>query len=298
MKNMKKIVMFLAIVLFAIGMTFPAYAASTNTAQNNSTSSNTTNQTTTTKKSKTANTTTETKKKTTKTTKTTNSNKKQNNTQEENTVDNQTVTEDSNDEQADDTDNLLRLQSISVKGVSQKGEEEITVTPAFHADVYEYEATISKEITSLKIDAVANEADATIEVLGADSLKEGENTVTILVNNSATNEQQTYQIMVTQKETNTAGAYWKQYKKYLPYAIGVVAIIVLVICIIAGSSHMKKVRKIRENEFGGHIDLFDDDDYQIPGNVVNVSKESNESIVKESKVEERTGSRKKGKRFK
>lgn len=287
MKNMKKIVMFLAIVLFAIGMTFPAYAASTNTAKNNSTSSNTTNQTTT-----------ETKKKTTKTTKTTNSNKKQNNTQEENTVDNQTVTEDSNDEQADDTDNLLRLQSISVKGVSQKGEEEITVTPAFHADVYEYEATISKEITSLKIDAVANEADATIEVLGADSLKEGENTVTILVNNSATNEQQTYQIMVTQKETNTAGAYWKQYKKYLPYAIGVVAIIVLVICIIAGSSHMKKVRKIRENEFGGHIDLFDDDDYQIPGNVVNVSKESNESIVKESKVEERTGSRKKGKRFK
>lgn len=285
MKNMKKIVMFLAIVLFAIGMTFPAYAASTNTAKNNSTSSNTTNQTTTTKK-------------TTKTTKTTNSNKKQNNTQEENTVDNQTVTEDSNDEQADDTDNLLRLQSISVKGVSQKGEEEITVTPAFHADVYEYEATISKEITSLKIDAVANEADATIEVLGADSLKEGENTVTILVNNSATNEQQTYQIMVTQKETNTAGAYWKQYKKYLPYAIGVVAIIVLVICIIAGSSHMKKVRKIRENEFGGHIDLFDDDDYQIPGNVVNVSKESNESIVKESKVEERTGSRKKGKRFK
>lgn len=287
MKNMKKIVMFLAIVLFAIGMTFPAYAASTNTAKNNSTSSNTTNQTTT-----------ETKKKTTKTTKTTNSNKKQNNTQEENTLDNQTVTEDSNDEQADDTDNLLRLQSISVKGVSQKGEEEITVTPAFHADVYEYEATISKEITSLKIDAVANEADATIEVLGADSLKEGENTVTILVNNSATNEQQTYQIMVTQKETNTAGAYWKQYKKYLPYAIGVVAIIVLVICIIAGSSHMKKVRKIRENEFGGHIDLFDDDDYQIPGNVVNVSKESNESIVKESKVEERTGSRKKGKRFK
>lgn len=285
MKNMKKIVMFLAIVLFAIGMTFPAYAASTNTAKNNSTSSNTTNQTTTTKK-------------TTKTTKTTNSNKKQNNTQEENTVDNQTVTEDSNDEQADDTDNLLRLQSISVKGVSQKGEEEITVTPAFHADVYEYEATISKEITSLKIDAVANEADATIEVLGADSLKEGENTVTILVNNSATNEQQTYQIMVTQKETNTAGAYWKQYKKYLPYAIGVVAIIVLVICIIAGSSHMKKVRKIRENEFGGHIDLFDDADYQIPGNVVNVSKESNESIVKESKVEERTGSRKKGKRFK
>lgn len=292
MKNMKKIVMFLAIVLFAIGMTFPAYAASTNTAKNNSTSSNTTNQTTTTKKSKTANTTTETKKKTT------NSNKKQNNTQEENTVDNQTVTEDSNDEQADDTDNLLRLQSISVKGVSQKGEEEITVTPAFHADVYEYEATISKEITSLKIDAVANEADATIEILGADSLKEGENTVTILANNSATNEQQTYQIMVTQKETNTAGAYWKKYKKYLPYAIGVVAIIVLVICMIAGSSHMRKVRKIRENEFGGHIDLFDDDDYQIPGNVVNVSKEPNERIVREPKVEERTGSRKKGKRFK
>ena len=131
MKNMKKIVMFLAIVLFAIGMTFPAYAASTNTAKNNSTSSNTTNQTTTTKKSKTANTTTET----------TNSNKKQNNTQEENTVDNQTVTEDSNDEQADDTDNLLRLQSISVKGVSQKGEEEITVTPAFLLSIADFIST-------------------------------------------------------------------------------------------------------------------------------------------------------------
>lgn len=298
MKNTKKIVMFLAIVLFAFGMTFPAYAASTNTAKNSTTSSNTTNQTTTTKKSKTTNTTTETKKNTTKTTNTTTSNKKQNNTQEENTVDNQTVIEDSNDEQADDTDNLLRLQSISVKGVSQKGEKEITVTPAFHADVYEYEATISKEITSLKIDAVANEADATIEILGAESLKEGENTVTILVNNSATNEQQTYQIIVTQKETNTVNAYWEKYKKYFPYAIGVVVIIVLVICVIAGSSHMKKVRKIRENEFGGHIDLFDDDDYQIPGNVVNVSKEPNEGIVKEPKIEERTRNRKKGKRFK
>ena len=297
MKNTKKIMVFLTIVLFVIGMCFPAYAASTNTSKNNTTSSNTTNQTTT-KKSKTTNTTTETKKNTTKTTNTTTSSKKQNDTKEENTVDNQTVVEDSNDEQADDTDNLLRLESISVKGVSQKGEEEITVTPAFHADVYEYEATVSKEITSLKIDAVANEADATIEILGADSLKEGENTVTILANNSATNEQQTYQIMVTQKETNTAGAYWKKYKKYLPYAIGVVAIIVLVICMIAGSSHMRKVRKIRENEFGGHIDLFDDDDYQIPGNVVNVSKEPNERIVREPKVEERTGSRKKGKRFK
>lgn len=298
MRNTKKIVIFLVIVLFAIGMNCPAYAASTNTSKNNTTSSNTANQTTTTKKSKTTNTTTETKKNTTKTTNNTTSNKKQNNTQAENTVENQTVAEDSDDEQADDTDNLLRLQSISVKGVSQKGEEEITVTPAFHADVYEYEATISKEITSLKIDAVANEADATIEILGADSLKEGENTVTILVNNSSTNEQQTYQIMVTQKETNTVNAYWEKYKKYLPYAIGVVAVIVLVICIMAGSSHMKKVRKIRENEFGGHIDLFDDDDYQIPGNVVNVSKEPNESIVNEQKIEERTRNRKKGKRFK
>ena len=73
---------------------------------------------------------------------------------------------------------------------------DLELTPSFATDVYEYTVKYIGEDTSLDIQAVATDPNYTVEILGNEELKEGENIITILVSDEEGNNVATYQLTV------------------------------------------------------------------------------------------------------
>ena len=87
----------------------------------------------------------------------------------------------------------IQLEELSVEGY--------TLSPEFSGDVYSYTLTINDvNVKSLAINAKSDNEDATIEILGNEDLKLGENIVTILVKSEDEEEVTTYQIVVNIEE--------------------------------------------------------------------------------------------------
>lgn len=100
----------------------------------------------------------------------------------------------------------LALEKLIIKYTNQNGEVvEVPLTPEFISNIYEYSIeTLEYWVKSLDIEALANIEGATIEISGADSLKEGENIITITVKNKVTVEAQEEGTEATeQEETKT-----------------------------------------------------------------------------------------------
>lgn len=100
----------------------------------------------------------------------------------------------------------LALEKLIIKYTNQNGElVEVPLTPEFTSNIYEYSIeTLEYWVKSLDIEALANIEGATIEISGADSLKEGENVITITVKNKITMEPQEEGAEPTeQEETKT-----------------------------------------------------------------------------------------------
>lgn len=100
----------------------------------------------------------------------------------------------------------LALEKLIIKYTNQNGEVvEIPLTPEFISNVYEYSIeTLEYWVKNLDIEALANIEGATIEISGADSLKEGEDVITITVKNKITMEPQEEGAEPTeQEETKT-----------------------------------------------------------------------------------------------
>lgn len=100
----------------------------------------------------------------------------------------------------------LALEKLIIKYTNQNGEVvEVPLTPEFISNIYEYSIeTLEYWVKSLDIEALANIEGATIEISGADSLKEGENVITITVKNKIIMEPQEEGAEPTeQEETKT-----------------------------------------------------------------------------------------------
>lgn len=100
----------------------------------------------------------------------------------------------------------LALEKLIIKYTNQNGEVvEVPLTPEFISNIYEYSIeTLEYWVKSIDIEALANIEGATIEISGADSLKEGENVITITVKNKITMEPQEEGAEPTeQEETKT-----------------------------------------------------------------------------------------------
>ena len=100
----------------------------------------------------------------------------------------------------------LALEKLVIKYTNQNGEVvELPLTPEFISNIYEYSIeTLEYWVKNLDIEALANIEGATIEISGADSLKEGENVITITVKNKITIEPQEEGAEPTeQEETKT-----------------------------------------------------------------------------------------------
>ena len=153
-------------------------------------------------------------------------------------------------------ENTLKLQSLEIKGA--------TFSPAFDSSKYYYTAEMkindnSKDIT---VEAVANNANAKIEVIGNKGIKAGENLVSVIVSDSR--ETTVYEILINatvektiisnvenndkiQQVKNGVLEFFKDENKVIALLVAVaVILIIIIICIIKKISGKNRADKNRE----------------------------------------------------
>ena len=149
-----------------------------------------------------------------------------------------------------------------VLGLSILSIEGLKLSPEFKSEIYEYTATLEKDVDSLQINANANNEDATVEIVGNENLQQGENVITILVTNQKTEEVTTYQIIVNKNVTivETVQTSWLKPSTWgkeekIKIAIILVLIILIVWAIILKIKISKGNPKNKKVDFPGADEL-------------------------------------------
>ena len=117
---------------------------------------------------------------------------------QDNDVEPNIIDESEAEEQEEVEETKLLLTSLKVKNFE--------LTPEFNSEVYSYTININmkeKNVDKLDIDAIANAADATVEIIGNENLVEGENIITILVKSVDGEESVVYQIIVNKIDSSS-----------------------------------------------------------------------------------------------
>ena len=154
-----------------------------------------------------------------------------------------------------------------VNGLSNITIKDLELKPAFSSDVYEYTVDYIGEETSLDIQAVATDPSYTVEILGNEELKEGENTITILVSDTEGNNVATYQLTVNKSLVDEEALareeeqrQQEEQRRMFIIAGGIIAVIVIIVIIII----IKRRRnRAYAEEFSGvpFAGINDEDDY-------------------------------------
>lgn len=153
------------------------------------------------------------------------------------------------EEPTDDEEKVFGLSQLLVKGQN--------MSPKFSEDVYEYTIGLAEDLSSLEIEASANDENATVEIVGNENLQNGENIITILVSNAETGENATYQIIVNknvQDETAVGKVDWLKpstwgTREKIIVGVAIALIMIIIVAIVI------KVRLARR----------EDDDMDLPG---------------------------------
>ena len=153
-------------------------------------------------------------------------------------------------------ENTLKLQSLEIKGA--------TFSPAFDSSKYYYtaEMKINDDSKDITVEAVANNANAKVEVIGNKGIQAGENLVSVIVSNSS--ETTVYEILINatvektiisnvenndkiQQVKNGVSEFFKDENKVIALLVAVaVILIIIIICIIKKISGKNKADKNRE----------------------------------------------------
>ena len=153
-------------------------------------------------------------------------------------------------------ENTLKLQSLEIKGA--------TFSPAFDSSKYYYtaEMKINDDSKDITVEAVANNANAKVEVIGNKGIQAGENLVSVIVSNSS--ETTVYEILINatvektiisnvenndkiQQVKNGVSEFFKDENKIIALLVAVaVILIIIIICIIKKISGKNKADKNRE----------------------------------------------------
>lgn len=98
------------------------------------------------------------------------------------------------------------INSILLKGIKENGEtENITLSPEFNKDIYEYTCNVSAQINKIEIEKEAGQYTNSIIVKGLEKLKVGENIITLMLS-AEDHQAKTYTIKVIKEETVEASA--------------------------------------------------------------------------------------------
>ena len=145
----------------------------------------------------------------------------------------------STEEEEPETTESLSLSSLVIKNFN--------LSPDFDPETYEYTIGLREDIDSLEIEAKANNSNATVEIVGNENLKDGENIITILVSNAETEEYATYQIIVNKNaESEIAGTVdWTNpstwgLKEKIIIGVAILLVIVIIVAIIIKVKLAKK----------------------------------------------------------
>ena len=153
-------------------------------------------------------------------------------------------------------ENTLKLQSLEIKGA--------TFSPEFDSSKYYYtaEMKINDDSKDITVEAVANNANAKIEVIGNKGIKAGENLVSVIVSDSR--ETTVYEILINatvektiisnvenndkiQQVKNGVLEFFKDENKVIALLVAVaVILIIIIICIIKKISGKNRADKNRE----------------------------------------------------
>lgn len=153
-------------------------------------------------------------------------------------------------------ENTLKLQSLEIKGA--------TFSPAFDSSKYYYtaEMKINDDAKDITVEAVANNANAKVEVIGDKGIQAGENLVSVIVSDSK--ETTVYEILINatvektiisnvenndkiQQVKNGVSEFFKDENKVIALLVAVaVILIIIIICIIKKISGKNKADKNRE----------------------------------------------------
>ena len=150
---------------------------------------------------------------------------------------------------------ILGLSTLEIKGINLDKE--------FYIDTYEYTVTLEKDINFLDIEAIANNEDVTIEIVGNENLQQGENLITILVTNKKTEEVVTYQIIVNKNITAVEEIIQKSWlrpstwgkEEKIKIAIILVLVILIIWAIILKIKISKESHKNKKVDFPGAEEL-------------------------------------------
>ena len=141
----------------------------------------------------------------------------------------------------------LKLDSLQIEGLE--------LNPVFDEDTFYYTSSlVDTELTSLNVNAVANDETANVEVIGADNLVDGENLINIIVSND--DETTIYQVnvdvdMLGEKEKEVDNVITRV-RKIINYALwgfaGFLLVIVLILIIVLIRKIIKRKKYGKEEE--------------------------------------------------
>ena len=141
----------------------------------------------------------------------------------------------------------LKLASLQIEGLE--------LNPVFDEDTFYYTSSlVDTELTSLNVNAAANDETANVEVIGADNLVDGENLINIIVSND--DETTIYQVnvdvdMLGEKEKEVDNVITRV-RKIINYALwgfaGFLLVIVLILIIVLIRKIIKRKKYGKEED--------------------------------------------------
>lgn len=199
-------------------------------------------------------------------------------------------------------------------GLAELSIEGLKFEPQFQTDIYEYKAELKENLEKLNITTLATEANSTIEIIGNENLKNGENIITIMVKDENDTKTALYQIIVNKTfeeqevilDTEQEKEQQEKMKEMiiLSAAVGVILVIVIAVIVV-------KVKKSRNTNgryipYENLVDDYDEEDEVEEQTIedteeneqleeqITEDEEDNEFYEEEPKKKKRS----KGKRFK
>lgn len=147
-----------------------------------------------------------------------------------------------NNEEEQEQNEELALTTLEVEGLK--------LEPEFSPEIYSYTINMEEDYSNIKINAIANQEDATIKIDGTEELLEGENIVNIIVTSKDGSDIKTYQITVNkivlsseiistdEKIENTTTN--ENDNKMMMIILGIVVVLAIIVLIIILVKNKKK----------------------------------------------------------
>ena len=153
------------------------------------------------------------------------------------------------------------------KGLKKLKINNLSLSPEFRTNNYEYTVQYIGEDTKLKIETEPTKEDYIVEVVGNENIQEGENFITILVSESDGNNIATYQVTVNKSlEDKEAIAKQEEQKKAKQKIIVIGAVVGIVVIGAIGITIVviQKRNRDLENEFSGNSYYEEEEEDEVP----------------------------------